>query len=120
MDVLELPGPSQKTDDEDEEGEVIEPRFKYQRVLGNVAKTLERDSATCMAVHDKFLAIGFSSGMIGFFDHFGNAHFENKTKSHRCSVSHISVDDVGSYIISCANDKQVCIQGFGHSEYNQV
>lgn len=99
---------------------VVEPRFKYERILGDIAWTLEKDSATCVAVHDKFLAVGFSSGHIGFFDHLGNAHFKSKPKSHRCSVSHISVESAGNYIISCANDKQICIQGFGNSDFNQV
>lgn len=108
---------------ESNEEEIVEPRFKYERLLGDVSRTLEKDSASCIAVHEKFLAIGFSSGRVGFFDHFGNGHFECKTKSHRCSVSNIAVDDSRGnpgYVISCANDKQVCIQGFGHVEYNQV
>lgn len=116
---MDVPGVSNEAKSSDEE-EVIEPRFKYERILGDVVKKLERDSATCIVVHDKFLAIGFSSGRIGFFDHLGNAHFESRIKSHRCSVSHIAVDAPGTYIISCANDKQICIQGFGHSDFNQV
>jgi hypothetical protein len=121
MNSLQIAGVSGEAKFAQDEGEiVVEPRFKYERVLGDVARTLEKDSASCVAVHDKFLAIGFSSGRIGFFDHFGNGHFECKTKNHRCSVSHIAVDGAGNYVISCANDKQVCIQGFGHSDYNQV
>jgi hypothetical protein len=105
---------------QDGEEVVVEPRFKYERILNDVARTLEKDSASCVAVHDKFLVIGFSTGRIGFFDHFGNGKFEYKTKGHRCSVSHLAVDGPGNYVISCANDKQICIQGFGNNDYDQV
>jgi hypothetical protein len=113
----QLPDVSNREDDDEL---LVEPRFKYERILDDVAKTLDRDSASCIAVHDKFLAIGFSSGRVCFFDHLGHGHFECKEKTHRCSVSHIAVDDLGNYVISCANDNQVCIQGFGHTELNQV
>ncbi|KAI6205472.1 hypothetical protein M3Y94_00795600 [Aphelenchoides besseyi] len=109
---------SNKQTDDDEEF-LVEPRFKYQRVVHDVAKRLEQDSASCVVVHDKFICIGFSSGRIAFFDHLGHVHFEKKVQSHRCSVSHLAVDGIGNYVISCANDKKVCIQGFGHSEFNQ-
>lgn len=121
MDSLQVAGISDETRlRQNDEEIVVEPRFKYERVLGDVARTLEKDSASCVAVHEKFLVIGFSTGRIGFFDHLGNGHFEFKTKGHRCSVSHIAVEGPGNYVISCANDKQVYIQGFGHSDYNQV
>jgi hypothetical protein len=113
----QLPDVSNREDDDEL---LVEPRFKYERILDDVAKTLERDSASCIAVHDKFLAIGFSSGRVCFFDHLGHGHFECNEKTHRCSVSHIAVDGPGNYVISCANDNQVCIQGFGHTELNQV
>ncbi|KAI6209556.1 hypothetical protein M3Y96_00233500 [Aphelenchoides besseyi] len=109
---------SNKQTDDDEEY-LVEPRFKYKRVVHDVAKRLEQDSASCVVVHDKFICIGFSSGRIAFFDHLGHVHFEKKVQSHRCSVSHLAVDGIGNYVISCANDKKVCIQGFGHSEFNQ-
>ncbi|KAI6191703.1 RING-type domain-containing protein [Aphelenchoides bicaudatus] len=119
MDSLQVAGVSDENKPESYDDEVVEPRFKYERIIGDAAKTLDKDAASCVAVHDKFLVIGFSTGRVGFFDHLGNGHFECKTKIHRCSVSHISVDGPGNYVISCANDKQVCVQGFGHSDYNQ-
>ncbi|KAI6244063.1 RING-type domain-containing protein [Aphelenchoides fujianensis] len=56
-----------KITDDDEEC-LIEPRFKYQRVVHDVATRLEQDSASCAVVHDKFICVGFSSGRIAFFD----------------------------------------------------
>ena len=46
--------------EEDEEDEDEEPKLKYQRLGANVMDILKRDSASCMAVHDKFL-VGNSS-----------------------------------------------------------
>lgn len=40
--------------------------------------------ATCMAVHDKFAAVGSRSGSVYIIDHFGSLHPENV--SSECSV----------------------------------
>jgi len=40
-----------ETEGEDDE----EPKLKYQRLGDSVKVILERDSATCMTVHEKFL-----------------------------------------------------------------
>lgn len=34
------------------------------------------DDASCIAVHDKFIAIGGASGRVYLFDHLGNSHLE--------------------------------------------
>lgn len=33
--------------------------------------------ATCMAIHDKFAAVGGRSGSVYIIDHFGSLHPEN-------------------------------------------
>jgi hypothetical protein len=45
--------------EDDEEDEDEEPKLKYQRLGANVMDILKRDSASCMAVHDKFLVSNF-------------------------------------------------------------
>jgi vacuolar protein sorting-associated protein 41 len=43
------------SEEEDEDGEEEEPKLKYMRLGSNVIEILKEDSATCMAVHEKFL-----------------------------------------------------------------
>ncbi|CAD5234678.1 unnamed protein product [Bursaphelenchus xylophilus] len=99
---------------------VVEPRFKYSRVIKDVHSCLEGSSASCVAVHDKFLAIGFSSGHLRLFDHLGYEHFKNSLRKHKSSVTQVAFDTQGSYLISCSNDSTVSIQGIGSSEHNEV
>ncbi|VDO78344.1 unnamed protein product [Onchocerca flexuosa] len=61
----------------DTEEALLEPRFKYSRILNNVPEILRKDMATCMAIHDKFAAVGSRSGTVYIFDHFGSLHPEN-------------------------------------------
>ncbi|KAI1704545.1 hypothetical protein DdX_14179 [Ditylenchus destructor] len=110
---------SQHADMEDEEEVLIEPRFKYSRTLNDVSKVLENDSPSCIAIHDKFIAMGCQSGRIYLFDHLGNGHMECTARHHKCAVSCISIDKPGNYFISCANDFTVSIFGIGSNEYNQ-
>ena len=53
-----------------------EPKFKYERLLSDKnpdsAKILLRDSATALAVHSKFLALGTKNGEIHILDLQGN------------------------------------------------
>uniref|UniRef100_A0A915D1U2 Vacuolar protein sorting-associated protein 41 homolog n=1 Tax=Ditylenchus dipsaci TaxID=166011 RepID=A0A915D1U2_9BILA len=110
----------QELEQDDEEEEVlIEPRFKYSRILNDVSRILEGDPASCIAVHDKFIAIGGLSGRIYLFDHMGNTHMEFTARHHKCAVSCISIDQPGNYFVSCANDFHVSIFGIGSDEYNQ-
>ncbi|CAD5229223.1 unnamed protein product [Bursaphelenchus okinawaensis] len=98
---------------------VVEPRFKYERILKHVHQYLEATSASCVAVHEKFIVIGFSDGFLRIFDHLGYEHFEAKEKTHKHSVSQVAIDTQGSHVISCANDSTVCIRGIGSSETNE-
>ena len=104
-----------------EEDELLdEPKFKYERVVGDVATALASNVASCIAVHDKFVCIGFADGKIRFFDPCGIEHFESRALRHDLSVTHLAVDRYGHYVISCANDGKVIVQGFGYTEYRRV
>lgn len=104
---------------EEMEEVVVEPRFKYERILADVKEGLDKSSSSCVAIHDRYIAIGFSSGEIRMYDHLGHEHFVNSFKRHKCAVTQIGFDAPGRYIISCANDSVVHIQGVGHDEYNE-
>uniref|UniRef100_A0A914GZH7 Vacuolar protein sorting-associated protein 41 homolog n=1 Tax=Globodera rostochiensis TaxID=31243 RepID=A0A914GZH7_GLORO len=106
-------------DDDDEDEILVEPRFRYTRLLGNLVRSLDVDSASAFAIHDKFLAVGFQSGRICFYDHMGNETLHSSSRYHKCAVSSLSIDRPGNYLISCANDFTVNIFGIGSTEFNQ-
>ncbi|VDK80996.1 unnamed protein product [Litomosoides sigmodontis] len=104
----------------DSEETLLEPRFKYSRILNNVPGILRKDMATCMAIHDKFAAVGSRSGSVYIIDHFGSLHPENTTRHHRCPVTKISIDPTGSYFVSCSQDARVSVAGITSFELAQV
>ncbi|TMS32731.1 hypothetical protein L596_000536 [Steinernema carpocapsae] len=104
-------------DNHDDLDELLEPKFNFERILNDLAVKFRQDSASCISVHDKFLAIGTQRGFIYVLDHDGHIH--SSSHSHRCAVGGIAIDKPGNYVISCANDSQISILGFGSSEYNQ-
>uniref|UniRef100_A0A1I7YG52 Vacuolar protein sorting-associated protein 41 homolog n=1 Tax=Steinernema glaseri TaxID=37863 RepID=A0A1I7YG52_9BILA len=102
---------------EDESDGLLEPKFNYERVLNGLGTIFAKDAASCIAVFDKFLAIGTQRGFVHICDHDGHVH--STSHSHRCAVGGIAIDKPGNYVISCAYDSQISIIGFGSSEYNQ-
>ncbi|VDK80649.1 unnamed protein product [Onchocerca ochengi] len=68
---------AQEMMESDTEEALLEPRFKYSRILNNVPEILRKDMATCMAIHDKFVAVGSRSGSVYIIDHLGSLHPEN-------------------------------------------
>uniref|UniRef100_A0A0R3RXB1 RING-type domain-containing protein n=1 Tax=Elaeophora elaphi TaxID=1147741 RepID=A0A0R3RXB1_9BILA len=104
----------------DTEEALLEPRFKYSRILNNVPGILRKDMATCMAIHDKFAAVGSRSGSVYIIDHFGSLHPENTTRHHRCPVTKISIDPTGSYFVSCSQDSRISVAGITSFELAQV
>ncbi|KAM3727480.1 Vacuolar protein sorting-associated protein [Dirofilaria immitis] len=106
--------------DSDAEEALLEPRFKYSRILNNVPEILRKDMATCMAIHDKFAAVGSRSGNVYIIDHFGSLHPESTARHHRCPVAKISIDPTGSYFVSCSQDARVSIAGITSFELAQI
>ncbi|VDD86824.1 unnamed protein product [Enterobius vermicularis] len=104
----------------DDEEMLLEPRFKYTRILNNMPSILAKDSASSIAVHDKFIAIGSQNGYVYIIDHLGNLHPENTARHHRCAVTCVVVDLSGNYMISCASDARICICSIGSTELKQV
>lgn len=49
-----------------------EPRLTYDLFGGDVAAILSRDSATCLCVSSKLLALGTQSGAVYLLDYEGN------------------------------------------------
>ncbi|VIO99680.1 Vacuolar assembly protein VPS41 homolog, putative [Brugia malayi] len=99
---------------------LLEPRFKYSRILNNVPGILRKDMATCMAIHDKFAALGSRSGNVYIIDHFGSLHPESTARHHRCPVTKISIDPTGSYFVSCSQDARISVAGITSFEFAQI
>ena len=59
------------SDDAEEESEE-EPKLKYERLSNGVTEILQKDAASCMTVHDKFLALGTHYGKVYLLDVQGN------------------------------------------------
>ncbi|CAK5060137.1 unnamed protein product [Meloidogyne enterolobii] len=106
-------------DESEEQEELVEPRFRYKRVLGDLIRLLENDPASCFTIHEKLMVVGFQSGRVCIFDHLGNVNIDSCCRYHKCAVSSISIDDAANYIVTCANDFSIVIYGIGCSEYNQ-
>uniref|UniRef100_S4RIT6 Vacuolar protein sorting-associated protein 41 homolog n=1 Tax=Petromyzon marinus TaxID=7757 RepID=S4RIT6_PETMA len=113
--------PSQETfntgdSEDDSEEELEEPKLKYERLGNEVTDILKHDAASCMAVHDKFVALGTHFGKVFILDVDGNKIRE--FSSHTVTVNQISLDMDGEYIASCSDEGKVFIHGLYSSEAN--
>ncbi|XP_047319698.1 vacuolar protein sorting-associated protein 41 homolog [Impatiens glandulifera] len=102
-------------DEEEEEEEEVEvgeeeedePRLKYQRMRGSVPSLLSADSASCVAVAERMIALGTHGGNLYILDFLGNQVKE--FRDHTASVNDLSFDSDGEYIASCSDDGSVVI-----------
>ncbi|RWS26604.1 vacuolar protein sorting-associated protein 41-like protein [Leptotrombidium deliense] len=100
----------------DECEEEVEPKLTYERMVNDVVNILQHDSATCIAVHSKFIALGTNYGKIHILDHNGN-RVDKALALHTTSVSQISIDEKGDFFASCSADK-VSIWGLCSADHN--
>lgn len=82
-------------------------------------KTDADDAASCIAIHEKLLALGTERGRIYVLDHLGNK-LPNKVIAHAAAVNAVSIERSGDYLASCSNDGKVVIYGLSAADYNQV
>ncbi|KAE9406995.1 hypothetical protein BT96DRAFT_963264 [Gymnopus androsaceus JB14] len=80
-----------RTNDDDDD----EPALKYERIGGEIPGLLTRDSASALAVSNKFMALGTHAGI--------------SYKSHQASILDICVDETGEFIATASMDGQVII-----------
>ncbi|UJR09415.1 hypothetical protein I4U23_013656 [Adineta vaga] len=114
-----------EVDDEEEEQE--EPVFKYStitissglRKANDTTKNMPADFS-CIAVHEKFLVIGKTTGEILITDHLGNIIPQYQIKAHTYPVNAISIDDNGDYIASCCQEGKVKISGLFSKNDDQL
>jgi len=95
-------GDDDEDDEEDDDEEDEEPKLKYQRVSPGMTEMLKQDAASCLAVHDKFLALGTHFGMIYILDFSGNEI--KRFPAHTGTITDLSIDGNGDYIASSSDD----------------
>ncbi|KAJ8432343.1 hypothetical protein Cgig2_021113 [Carnegiea gigantea] len=116
----------------DEDGEEEdEPKLKYQRMGGSLPSLLTTDSATCVAVSERMIALGTHGGIVHILDFLGNQlllealelgdaadlrpcclHFTCHVKEfpvHNAAVNSLSFDIDGEFIGSCSDDGSIVI-----------
>lgn len=96
-------------DDDDDDEEEEEPKLRYQRLGGSVPGIFKTDAASCMAVHEKLLALGTHEGCVYILDLNGNEIM--KFTVHTTTVNELSIDASGEYIASCSMDGKVFVHG---------
>ncbi|UZJ51584.1 hypothetical protein CBS101457_000904 [Exobasidium rhododendri] len=101
-------------DDDDDDDDDEEPTLKYSRLKGSVPDVLKKDTASCVAVSDRFLALGTHSGAIYILDEQGN--LIKGFRSHTASVLDLVIDSTSDFIGSAGMDGLVSISSLSSSE----
>uniref|UniRef100_A0A674CTS4 Vacuolar protein sorting-associated protein 41 homolog n=1 Tax=Salmo trutta TaxID=8032 RepID=A0A674CTS4_SALTR len=88
-----------------EEDSVEEPKLKYERLANGVTEILQKDAASCMTVHEKFLALGTHFGKVFLLDIQGNV--TQKFEISPVRINQISLDESGEHVGICSEDGKV-------------
>ncbi|XP_043920775.1 vacuolar protein sorting-associated protein 41 homolog isoform X2 [Protopterus annectens] len=110
----EVESNEESTDESEEEESEDEPKLKYERLANGVTTVLQNDAASCMIVHDKFLALGTHGGKVFLLDVQGNEI--EKFEISSVKINQISLDDGGDYIGVCCEDGKVQVFGLYSKE----
>ncbi|PWN35596.1 uncharacterized protein FA14DRAFT_160676 [Meira miltonrushii] len=102
----------EETEEEEEEEE--EPSLKYSRLRGSVPDMFKRDSASALAVSDRFLALGMHSGSIYVLDEQGN--LIKGFRTHSASVLALDIDSTAEFVGSAGMDGLVSVSSLSSSE----
>uniref|UniRef100_A0A4W6CPV5 VPS41 subunit of HOPS complex n=1 Tax=Lates calcarifer TaxID=8187 RepID=A0A4W6CPV5_LATCA len=109
----------ESTDESEEEDSEEEPKLKYERLFNGVTEILQKDAASCMTVHDKFLALGTHFGKVFLLDIQGNVTQRFEISSVK--INQISLDESGEHVGICSEDGKVVAlhPQFTKSNYKQ-
>uniref|UniRef100_A0A672T736 Vacuolar protein sorting-associated protein 41 homolog n=1 Tax=Sinocyclocheilus grahami TaxID=75366 RepID=A0A672T736_SINGR len=99
----------ESTDESEEEDTEEEPKLKYERLTNGVTEILQKDAASCMTVHDKFLALGTHFGKVYLLDIQGNV--TQKFEISPVKINQISLDESGDHVGICSEDGKVQVVG---------
>ncbi|KAJ3880126.1 hypothetical protein F5051DRAFT_175299 [Lentinula edodes] len=104
---VEQDSDEEEEEEEEEEGEEEEPALKYERIGGELPALLKKDSASALAISNKFMALGTHAGIVHLVDLNGGRI--KSYKSHQASIVDICVDETGDFIATASIDGQVII-----------
>uniref|UniRef100_A0A8D1YQZ1 Vacuolar protein sorting-associated protein 41 homolog n=2 Tax=Sus scrofa TaxID=9823 RepID=A0A8D1YQZ1_PIG len=104
----------ESTDESEEEESEEEPKLKYERLSNGVTEILQKDAASCMTVHDKFLALGTHYGKVYLLDVQGN--ITQKFDVSCVKINQISLDESGEHMGVCSEDGKVQVFGLYSGE----
>ncbi|XP_019486576.1 PREDICTED: vacuolar protein sorting-associated protein 41 homolog [Hipposideros armiger] len=99
----------ESTDESEEEESEEEPKLKYERLSNGVTEILQKDAASCMTVHDKFLALGTHYGKVYLLDIQGN--ITQKFDVSPVKINQVSLDESGEHMGVCSEDGKVWSHG---------
>uniref|UniRef100_A0A8D1ISL9 Vps41 beta-propeller domain-containing protein n=1 Tax=Sus scrofa TaxID=9823 RepID=A0A8D1ISL9_PIG len=112
----------ESTDESEEEESEEEPKLKYERLSNGVTEILQKDAASCMTVHDKFLALGTHYGKVYLLDVQGNITQKFDVVKLKCmgmscvKINQISLDESGEHMGVCSEDGKVQVFGLYSGE----
>uniref|UniRef100_A0A5F9DMY6 Vacuolar protein sorting-associated protein 41 homolog n=1 Tax=Oryctolagus cuniculus TaxID=9986 RepID=A0A5F9DMY6_RABIT len=104
----------ESTDESEEEESEEEPKLKYERLSNGVTEILQKGAASCMTVHDKFLALGTHYGKVYLLDVQGN--ITQKFDVSPVKINQISLDESGEHMGVCSEDGKVQVFGLYSGE----
>ncbi|XP_075068680.1 vacuolar protein sorting-associated protein 41 homolog [Mixophyes fleayi] len=105
----EAMSPEESTEESEEDDSEEEPKLKYERLSNGVSDILQEDAASCMTVHEKFLALGTHNGKVYLLDIQGN--MTQKFDISTVKINQISLDESGEHVGICAEDGKVQVFG---------
>eukprot|EP01100_Stratorugosa_tubuloviscum_P003657 TRINITY_DN188_c2_g2_i1.p1 TRINITY_DN188_c2_g2~~TRINITY_DN188_c2_g2_i1.p1 ORF type:complete len:925 (-),score=372.33 TRINITY_DN188_c2_g2_i1:105-2879(-) len=97
-----------------EEEEEEAPKLKYHRLTSSVNDIIVRETATCLTSHDKFMALGTSSGKVYILDFAGD--LIQSYEAHNHPIMDISIEISGEFVASCCNEGKVIIKSLYSKE----
>ncbi|KAG8870756.1 Vacuolar protein sorting-associated protein 41 [Tulasnella sp. 331] len=101
-------------DSEDEDDEDEEPSLKYERIGGDLAGILEKETASTIALGAKLMAIGTHAGVVHISTLDGT--IIKSYRAHTASVNDITLDSQDEFVATASMDGQVVIYGVAGAE----
>jgi hypothetical protein len=87
---------SEEDDEDSEDDEEEEPILKYERMGSSLTQILMNDAASCMGVHEGFLALGTYQGAVYILDFQG--YEIRRFHPHSKKVNDVSIEKRGEFV----------------------
>jgi len=91
-----------------------EPILKYQRLGASVSQILMNDAASCIGVHEAFIALGTFDGALYILDFQGNEI--RRFHPHSKKLNDVSIDALGEFAASCSDDGTIVVNALQSSK----